>query len=362
MNFLKSLGISIFSFILFLSLTVFSIAFMFHGTILNSDFILAQVDKMPISDIARDVSDEFIGEQLSEEMPFVKDVALNVLEKQEPWVKEEIKAAAITVHDYFLGETDELYIVIPLAELKQNLQDTLWDEAKLYLKEQTAGMSDTETSRYLQDIIRDIPEDILPPELFVYPTNQRNQYIEQYLRDFAGLRPLAGVPPLDPSLESLAEQYFNQFLEDFIDEVPDTYTIDESSLGSQTMDGLSTARKVIGYFQTYYYWVIVLMIVLVALIFLLSMNIRATARALGTNLFIFGVLDLIGVILMKSLPIMDLASEIMKQEIPASLTTWIDGLISDVSSVALPLSIGILVAGVVLLVVSFVIPRKEVEA
>jgi hypothetical protein len=197
--------------------------------------------------------------------------------------------------------------------------------------------------------------------LLVYPAYERNQYIEQYLRDFAGLRPLAGIPPLDPSLENLAEQYFNRYLEDFINQVPNTYTIDENSLGSQTMDGLSTARTVIGYFQTYYYWVIVLMIVLIVLIFLLSMNIRATACALGINFLIFGILDLVGVILMKSLPIMDWATSVVKQEIPDYLNSWVTGMINDVSSVALPLSIGILVVGVVLLVVSFIIKPKEVQ-
>lgn len=361
MNFLKGLGVSILSFILFLVLIVFSVAFMLHGTILNSEFVLAQVDKIPISDIARDISDEFIGEQLSQEMPFVKDVALNVLEKQEPWIKKEIKAAVTTGYDYFLGKTDELNIVIPLSELKGNLQDTLWDEAKLYLKEQTAGKSEAEISSYLQDIIRQIPRDILPPELAALPTSERNKNIEQYLRDFAGLRPLSGAPPLDPLLKSLAKQYFDQYLENFISEVPDTYTIDESKIGPEKLDVLHKVRTGIDYFQTYYAWMIVLMIVLAALIFLISMNIKNTARALGTNLFIFGALDLIGVILMKSLPLMDWASEIVKQDIPASLDTWVSTLINDVSSVALPLSIGILAAGVVLLVVSFVIPKKEVE-
>ena len=362
MNFLKGLGISILSFLLFLALTVFSIAFMLHGTILSSDFVLAQVDKIPISDIAGDVSDEFIGGQLSEKMPFVKDVALNVVKKQEPWIKKEIKAAVTTGYDYFLGKTDEFNIVIPLSELKVNLKTTLWDDTKLYIKEQTAGKSEAEISSYLQDIIRQIPDELLPSGLYSLPGYERDTYIEQYLRDFSDLSPLAGVPTLDPSLERQAKQYFDEYLEDFINEVPDTYTIDESKVGLNGMDTLQKVRTGVGYFQTYYPWMIVLMIVLAALIFLISRNIKTTARALGTNLFIFGVLDLIGVILMKSLPITDWASKIIKQEIPASLNTWVSGLISDVSSVALPLSIGILAAGVVLLVVSFVIPKKEKEA
>jgi len=201
----------------------------------------------------------------------------------------------------------------------------------------------------------------LPPELSLLPSSQLNNDIEQYLRESAGLNLKQPVDPQYQLYKTLINQYVDTYLNDFIDEVPGTYTIDESTLGSQTMDGLSTAKTVVSNFQTYYYWVIVLIIVLAALIFLISMNIRATSRALGTNLLIFGVLDLVGVILMKTLPIMDWASNIVGQEVPSSLNTWISGLTNDVSSVALPLSIGLLVAGVVLLVVSFVIKPKEAQ-
>jgi len=96
MRIVKSLGISVLSFILFLSLTVFSIAFMLQSTVLSPDFVSTQVDKIPISDIARDFSDKLISSQITQEMPFLKDVALNVLEKQEPWIKKELKAAVNT--------------------------------------------------------------------------------------------------------------------------------------------------------------------------------------------------------------------------------------------------------------------------
>ncbi len=362
MGILRGLGVAILSFLLFLTLAIFSVAFMLHGTVLDSGFVLTQVDGMPISNIARDVSEAFIGEQLSQEMPFVKDVALNVLEKQEPWIKKEIKAAVNTGYDYLMGETDELNIVIPLSELKENLRNTLWDEAKLYLKEQTAGMSEAEISSYLQDIIRQIPTDILPPDLAVLSPNLRNLAVEQYIRDLAGLNKIMDLPPeITTPILNEAKTYFDRFLEDFVNQVPDNYTLNESTVNQNTIDSLRTAKTAVGYFQTYYPWMIVLIIVLAALIFVISWNIRATARALGVNLLIFGVLDLAGVILMKTLPIMDWASSFTKQEIPTSLNTWVSGLIGDVFSVALPLSIGLLVAGVVLLVVSFIIKPKEMK-
>ncbi|MBN1692710.1 MAG: hypothetical protein JW845_04050 [Dehalococcoidales bacterium] len=357
MGVLRSLAVSILSFILFLTLAVFSIAFMLKGTVLNYDFVSDQVDKVPITDIARDFGDEVISSELTQDMPFVKDVALNVVEKQEPWIKDQLKDAIDSGYNYLLGETDTLYIVIPLSELKTDLQSTVPDEARAYLQQELVGKSEPEISSYLQDIVRQIPRDSMPPDLAALPRDMQDLAIEQYLRNFAGLNPVAGLPPeITASVEDSAGEYFDEFLEDFIDEIPETYTIDESTLGSETMDALSTARTAVGYFQTYYPWMIVLMIVLAALIFVTNMNIRATARALGINLCIFGGLDLIGIIVVKTIQPFHFITDAF--DIPDTLSTWAEGMANDVTSVALPLAIGLLAAGVVLLVVSFIIKPK----
>ena len=304
MSLLKGLATSVLSFILFLTLSIFSIAFMLHGTVLNSDFVSNQVDSIPVSDIARDVSEELIIPELPQDAEFLQDITINIIEKQEPWIKAQFQAIIDTGYDFLMDETDTLKIVVPLAELKQNLQDTLWDETKDYLKEQLAGKSEAEKSAYLQDIIRQIPEGSLPHELAILPTDLRNLAIEQYLREFTGQRTIIDLPPeITGPIQDSAKEYFDQFLADFIAEVPDTFTIDEDSLGQKTMDGLSTAKKVVGYFQTYYYWLIVLMIVLAALIFVVNMDVRTAARSLGISLTILGVLDLAGIIIAKSIPI-----------------------------------------------------------
>jgi hypothetical protein len=362
MGILRGLATSILSFILFLTLMVFSIAFMLKGTVLNYDFVSDQVDKVPITDIARDLGDELITSQLTQDMPFVKDVALNVLEQKEPWIKDTLKEAMDSGYDYILGETDTLYIVLPLSELKADLQSTLWDEARSYLRQELVGKSEAEISVYLQDIVRQIPTDLMPPELAALPQNVRNLAVEQYLRDFAGLNSVVGLPPeVTASVEDSAREYFDEFLEDFIDEIPNTYTIDESTLGADTMNAISNAKTAIGYFQTYYPWMIVLMIVLAALIFVINMNIRATARALGTNLCIYGGLSLIGIIVVKAVSPFHYITDAF--DVPSTLTTWAEGVANDITSVGLPLSIGLLVAGVALLVVSFVIkPKAAPEA
>ena len=359
MGCLKGFVTFILSFIFFIGLAVFSVAFMLHGTVLSYDFVSNQVDKVPISAIARDLAENQIGQELPQQAEFLKEVAYNVIEKQEPWIKTQLKAAMNTGYDYFLGKSDTLSIIVPLSELKLNLKDSLRQETRDYLQQELAGKSDAEISSYLQDIIRQIPQDILPPDLLALSPVERNQYTEQYLRDFAGVAPKAGYPALDAHYKSLGDQYINQYLNDFVNEVPDSYTIDESSIDSGVMHALQQAKQYVDYFQTYYTWLIVALLVLVMLIFLVNMSIKAPARALGINLLIFGIIDLVGIILARTLPIMQWISE--RVTISPALNTWIEGLIYDVTAVALPLTIGILVVGVILLVVSIVIPSKKKE-
>jgi hypothetical protein len=194
-------------------------------------------------------------------------------------------------------------------------------------------------------------------------------------------------PPAELAGMSTAEQeqFFDDFFTQFSSNLPSTFTFDEELLGptrdnvtdlmaqgeeqlskmrdnitdglSKAEDPLSKVRKYIGYFQTYYYPLIGLMIILAAIIFLINWNVKKAARSLGINLLIWGVLDLVGVIVAKSISPMQYISS--HTDISASLGSWIDGLSKDIASVAMPLSIGILVVGVALLVVSFIVPRKE---
>ncbi len=359
MGFLKGFATSILMIIFFVTLGVFSLAFMLHGTALNVDFITGQVDKIPISSITRDIAEDQIGKELPQGSEFLTGVAYNIIEGQEPWIKTQLKNGIITGYDYFLGKTNYLSITVPLSELKTSLKDSFWSELESYLQGKLAGKSDAEISAYLQDIIQDLPEDMLPPELSSLPPSERNLYVEQYLREIAGVPPKAGAPPLDPHNKDLADQYVNDFIENFVSEIPNSYTIDESSMGSDTMQSFWNIRTGIGYFQTYYYWLIVLLIVLAGLIFLVNWSVKIPARALGIELMFIGIVDLAGIFLLRMLPFTQWVSDMGHFDIPTALNLWIQGLINDITGVALPLAIAILIIGIALLVLSIVLPSRE---
>jgi len=360
MGCLKSLGTFICSFLFFLALTIFSIAFMLHSTILSSDFVTKQVNRIDISSIARDVAEKQIGSELPEQAKVLKDVAYDVIAKQEPWIKEQLDNAINTGYDFFLGKSSTLKITVPLAELKASLKNDLWNALPEYLQEQLSGKSDTEIQRYLQDFIQQIPGDVLPPELAALPEELQQTAIEQYLRELAGLKLTEAIPAeISGQFENLMKQYFDQYYAEFTNDIPDSFIVDEAKIGPNTMDSLLMVRKYIGYFQTGYYWVVIFMVLMAGLIFVINYNVKVTARTLGIDLLVFGILDVGGGIISKNLSPIKLIPNI--SQIPVSVQNIIDNLYKDITSIALNFGIGVLAAGIVLLVVSFIVKRKEAK-
>lgn len=356
MKFLKGFGTFILSFLLFLSLTLFSIAFLVQCTALSPDFVTKQVNKVDIPAAAREITEEQLAGQLPEEADFLKEVALDVIALQEPWIKEQLDNSIDTVYDYFLSRTDALHVSVSLADIKATLDDTLWQAAKDYLREQLSGKSDTQISQYLLNIIAQFPRESLSPELAAVSDAQFNAYAEQFLREFSGL---AVSSPLTAQVEVALKQYFDGYIADFVNQIDDEYTLDQSSIDPETMATFETVRKYIGYFRAAFYWLIVAMVVFGALIFLINRNVKVTCRALGIDLLIFGAFDLAGVLFMRSLNPLQYVTEVSL--LPASLEIWFQGVFKDVLFISQAFSIGVLVLGVILIVVSIFVKHRTDE-
>jgi len=356
-KFLKGLGTFFCSFLLFLSLSVFSVAFLLHSTLLNPDFVASQVDKIDISSLARDIAEKQINEQLPEEGQFLKDVTFDVINNQEPRIKKQLDSVIYTGYDFLLGKNKQLEITISMVELKANLKDSLWQTSQKYLQQKLAGLSEAEIKQYLQDIAGQVPRENLPPELARLPESQLNTYIDQYLRKFGGQELLQNLPAdINKLIEDQLKLYFDQYYNELADQIHDKYTIDESSVPSDVMEHLLLARKYIGYFQTGFYALIVFMMFMVAFIFLINRNIRDTTRALGIDFILFGALDLVGVLIAKNINPVNFIPDI-----PASLESWLTGLYKDIFSIVQVFSIAVLVIGVVLLVISFIFKPRSAE-
>ena len=60
MGFLKGFGTFVLGLLLFLSLSIFGMAFMLNSTVLSPGFVKKQVDRIDISAVARDIADQQI--------------------------------------------------------------------------------------------------------------------------------------------------------------------------------------------------------------------------------------------------------------------------------------------------------------
>jgi hypothetical protein len=151
MNFLKGLLISLLTLVLFLSLTVFGTVFTLNSTLLNPEFIIAQVDRLDVSALARELAEGQISGQLPPEMAFLEESIYQAIDDNEPWLKEQVNAGVYSFYDYLMGETDRLSLVISLETLKDNLRDTVWQT-------------------FMQEV---------PPELSILPPAQVEQYFNE---------------------------------------------------------------------------------------------------------------------------------------------------------------------------------------
>jgi hypothetical protein len=294
MKFLKGLAISLLSFILFLSLGVFGTVYMLNNTLLNPDFVSAQVDRLDVASLVREMTEGQIGGQLPSEVGFLEEAVYDAVAENEPWLKEQVNAGIYSFYDFLLGKSERLSVIISLEKLKEGLRDSLWQV-------------------FMQDI---------PPELSILPPAQLEQYFDEYYRQFSA-------------------------------QIPSEFTVDESQISPEIMAQLVQARQYIGYAQTYYYPLIGFMVLLVALIILLHRSVKGATRGLGITFLIYGILEFAGVFATKNF----LPANLPLLDIPPSLQSWLTGFIVDFVAPLQTFGIGLMAVGAALIIVSIVYPR-----
>jgi len=294
MNFLKGLALSLLSFLLFLSLGVFGTVYMLNSTFLNPDFVVSEVDKIPVASLIREMTEEQIGGQLPPEAEFLEETIYGVIADQEPWLKEQVNAGIYSFYDFLLGKSERLSMIISMEPLKESLRDSMW---------QTFTQS-------------------LPPQL-------------------------SGLP------QAQIEQYFNEYYQQLSEQIPSSFEVDESFIPPEVMAQLVQARQYISYVQTVYYALIGLMVLLILGIILLRRNVKDATRGLGITFLIYGAIEYAGIWATNHFA----PTYFPLAEIPSSLQTWLLQFLNDFLAPLQTFSIGLMAAGAALIIVSIVYPR-----
>ncbi len=299
------------------------LALTLRNTFLSSDFVVSLVNELDISSLAS----EFLGEQLLEDIPeemkFLVERLDDIVAELEPTIKEELIDAADPILDYLLGESQSISVVISLEPIIENLEDTL-----------------------------------------------REAFLESPPAELTGL-PLAGI-----------EQYFDEYFGELTKMTPSAFELDETLLGTEmpaqiaealaeaeeglgeakqsitdalaeAEEGLELARQYVGYFQLGYKILIGFIVLVIAGIVLLNREVRGATRKLGIIFLTCGVPWFAGILVAKYFA----EKQIAQLDIPPYFQELLPRLVNDFSAPLQSFSLGLLIGGVVLIVVSFVYPR-----
>jgi hypothetical protein len=167
-------------------------------------------------------------------------------------------------------------------------------------------------------------------------------------------------PELTGATQAQLEIYFNQYYHDFATQMSSTLVIDESTIGTDIQadfakvladaeSNLKIARQIIGYFQSGYTPLIVFMVVLVLGIILTSREVKTITRTLGIIFVVYGALWYASVLVARFAQYPRFIETIA----PPSLQAWFYPFIDRFLHPLEIFSLGCLIGGIVLLVVSF---------
>ena len=294
---MKGFALGFLNFLLFICLSVLGLVITLNYTILNPDFVIAELDKLDTSSLIKEqIEERLTGLIPAEVQPMAGSVIDDAVDELEPWMKEQAKAAIYPTYDYFMGRSESLSIVISTDELKEILRDKL-------------------------------------REAFVAsPPGE-----------------LAKLPA------ALREQLFDQYYQQFSEQIPPTFELSESLIPPEAMETIQQARRYIGYYQIGYKALIGLTALLVLLIIVISRSVRGIARGLGITCLVVGAVGFAEIYLATyfGLPYIALI------DIPVQLQTWLPQLITDLLAPLQTYHIGLAAAGAVLLVISFAYKPRE---
>jgi uncharacterized membrane protein (UPF0136 family) len=292
MGLAKRAAIAFLGFLLFLSLSVLGLAFTLNRTFLNPDFVISHLDRLDMSSLARGI----LIEQIPEGMGFMTEHLDDMVTDLEPWMREQVNAAARAGYDYLLGKSQSLSLVIDMQSMKESLRDSAWQA-------------------FLESP---------PPEL-------------------------AGVPP------ALVEPYFDEYYRQFSEQIPPTIEINESMIGPEVMGNLEQTRRYIGYLQIAYrvaIWATIAIVV--GLVFLHRRQVKGATRSIGIPCLTCGISTYVGTVVIKYFAI----RQMVPVGLPAQFRAWLPQFLDDALAPMQMFGIVLMVVGTALLIVSFVYKRR----
>jgi len=287
----------VFCFLLFDVLALLGIIITLNLTVLNPDFVTSELDKLDVYSV--------VIEQAKAKLPGQEFIDAETVDKVladvKPWLEEQADAVIRDVYAYLKGE-QELNVTISLEQLRNAVKENL----------------------------REIALNSLPPELQGVSQSQIDAYMSQ----------------VDAEIDKA---------------IPANFELSEAVVGSQVVVQLEQVRKIIGYVDTAYKWLIGLAVVLVLLIALMHWwQPKPITRSISITFILVGAACILGPLLDVFI-IQALSHLAGESSMLLGLQAKLPQLAADLTSPMRMYGIGFLSAGVVLIIISFLFRTPEVS-
>ncbi|MCK4331808.1 MAG: hypothetical protein KAW81_04530, partial [Dehalococcoidia bacterium] len=223
----------------------------------------------------------------------------NIITELEPWLEEQTAVVIHAVYGY-LKEDQELNVVISLEPIRAIAQENL-----------------------RQTVLESLP------------------------------------PELQGASESQIEAFLSQVYGEIDNLIPQHFELNETSLGPEIMAGLEQARQIVGYIAIGYKVLIGIAVLLVLLVAMVHWwQPKPIARSVGIVFIVVGISFTLATLLSRFIPaaIGGLAGQ---SDILFELQPKLSQLVTDVIAPLQMYGIGFLIAGIALIVISFLLRSPE---
>jgi len=289
---MKGFAVGFLNFLLAISIAVLGLTFTINATILNTDFVMSELDKLGVSSLLKEqLGSTFIDQIPQQVRPWAQDAIDATLD--DPRFMEQMRDVIVSAQDYLKGETENLTLVI-----------------------QTEPMIEIFTANLAEEI-----QQSPPPELAGITPTELNQLLNQY------------IGPMLPS------------------------EIDFADFFPQIMGILAQVKQYVGYIQIAFKASLVASILFVVGIVLILRQVKGITRKLGVTFTVYGAVWYAGIFAAKQFLAPQLSQ--LGFGLPTQLQSMIPRLLDDAVSPLKMFTLGFLIAGVVLLIISRIAKKPE---
>ncbi len=301
-----------------------------RNTVLTRDFMVEVINALDIKSITRDMVGDELDISLPDGIMLTRTEKDQIITALEPAVKSGLAANADPIADYLLGIRSSFNVTISLNPVMP-----------------------TAKSIVRQAFLRQ-----LPPELITATTAQIDQAFELFWTEAQSSIPASF--DLDSGMFGIGiSNTFDQGLtsaRDVLTEMRDKLTDIEQSI----VDKLDPVRPYIRIFRMAFWGLTILLLLIIGGIILIHRSVRGAARDLGITFTTYGAMLFAGVFILRSIvgnP--DFFRQYIESDMPAFLDDVIPNIVNILTQPLFTFTLICLTLGIILLVVSFVYPKKK---